>query len=247
MEVTKIKRKSLSEMVLDSIVEYIESNNLQVGDKIPTEGQFIEMLGVSRSSVREAIKALSMNGALESIPGKGTFIRSDISEVLTKGKEDSSMILAARASIKEIMEIRTALELLAFDLAIERGTEQDIAYVQEAMDSLVQDVRSGKPWAASGSQFHIRIAEMSGNDLLVDMINSLSATIGRYKDALFSVETKMAPYIQEHQNILDALRAKDKKAGHKAINDHMKITENDIAVLVNADTASTFIDIGKIK
>ncbi len=115
------------------------------------------------------------------------------------------------------------------------------------MDSLVQDVRSGKPWAASGSQFHISIAEMSGNEFLVDMINSLSKAIGRYKDTLYNAETYMDPYIQEHQNILNALYARDRKAGHKAIKEHMRITENDIAILVNADTASTFIDIGKTK
>lgn len=241
----KIKRKSLSEQVLDSIIQYVETNHLEVGDKIPTEGEFSEMLGVSRTSIREAIKALSMNGALQSIPGKGTFIRRDIAEVRSGKAENTRAVIQARASIKEIMEVRTTLESLAFDLVVEKCTEADIAYVQEAMDSLRADVQSGRPWAMSGTMFHTRIAELAGNELLEGMIRSLSIAIARYKDELYKAETLMKPYIDEHQHILDALKNKDKKAGHKAIKAHNVITENDLYSLIDKNSAVTFLDLSK--
>lgn len=243
----KLKRKSLSEQALDSIVDYIRSHNLSEGDKLPTESEFCEMLKISRTGVREAIKALSINGALESIPGKGTYIRSDVFVLLDRTMESTGAVIAARASIREIMEIRTALETMAFDLALERGTEEELELVQEAMDSLLDDVQEGRSWVVSGTLFHTRIAEMSHNGFLVEIVSSLATTIGQYKHALFKAKTMMDPYLTEHMNILDALKSGDKKAGHKAIRTHNEITERDISELINADTASTFLDIGKVK
>ena len=69
----KLKRLSLSEQVVNAIVQYIQENNLKTGDKLPTEKEFSDKFNVSRTSVREAIKALGINGILKSIPGKGTF------------------------------------------------------------------------------------------------------------------------------------------------------------------------------
>ena len=70
-----IKRVSLSEQVLNSILSYVKEDHLRVGEQLPTETEFAKIFGVSRTSVREAMKALSINKAIESIPGKGSFVR----------------------------------------------------------------------------------------------------------------------------------------------------------------------------
>ena len=79
----QVRRTSLSEQVLESILDYIQENHLSIGDKLPTEEELTERLNVSRTSVREALKGLSINGVVESIAGKGdeesagTCLRSD--------------------------------------------------------------------------------------------------------------------------------------------------------------------------
>ena len=103
-----IKRLSLSEQVVRSIVQYVQENNLQPGDQLPTENEFAESFGVSRTSVREAIKALGINGMLKSVPGRGTFLQP---QVATLHLEDNGLLqMEAKTSITELMEVRAPLE-----------------------------------------------------------------------------------------------------------------------------------------
>ena len=236
-----IRRVSLSEQVLTSIVNYVQANGLQIGDKLPTEGEFSELFQVSRTSVREAMKALGMNGAVKSIPGKGTFIRQPMLHYILNGSEN--LVFQARVSISQIMEVRLAVELLAADLAIERATEEDLAQVSEAMEQLRQAVMSRKPWAVQGARFHVCIAQSAKNPLVVKLVASYSDTVGHYRDALVDAnsESEMARHIQEHEAILDALRARDKKAMHAAIRVHLKNTEENVKRLVDQNTAINFI------
>ena len=236
-----IRRVSLSEQVLTSIVNYVQANGLQIGDKLPTEGEFSELFQVSRTSVREAMKALGMNGAVESIPGKGTFIRQPMLHYILNGSEN--LVFQARVSISQIMEVRLAVELLAADLAIERATEEDLAQVSEAMEQLRQAVMSRKPWAVQGARFHVCIAQSAKNPLVVKLVASYSDTVGHYRDALVDAnsESEMARHIQEHEAILDALRARDKKAMHAAIRVHLKNTEENVKRLVDQNTAINLI------
>ena len=121
-----IKRLSLSEQVVRSIVQYVQENNLQPGDQLPTENEFAESFGVSRTSVREAIKALGINGMLKSVPGRGTFLQP---QAATLHLEDNGLLqMEAKTSITELMEVRAPLEVKATELAVERCSEEDIRY-----------------------------------------------------------------------------------------------------------------------
>ena len=234
-----IKRVSLSEQVLMSIVNYVRDNGLQIGDKLPTEGEFSELFQVSRTSVREAMKALGMNGAVESIPGKGTYIRQPILHYILNDSEN--LVFQARVSISQIMEVRLAVELLAADLAIERASEEDLARVGEAMEELREAVMSRKPWAVQGTKFHVRIAESAKNPLVVKLVESYSDTVGHYRDAMVDANVEMERHIQDHEAILNALCARDKKAMHAAIRLHMENTEENLKRLVDQNTAINFI------
>ncbi|MPN00600.1 hypothetical protein SDC9_147796 [bioreactor metagenome] len=133
------------------------------------------------------------------------------------------------------------MELLALDLAISRGTDEEIELVQTAMDDLRASVLSGKPWATAGTSFHTRIAEMSGNVLLLKFVDSLAYSIGKYKDFLIEANTSMDRHIADHQAILDALRNRDREAGEIAVRRHMISTEEDIKRLVNENSATHFV------
>ena len=236
-----IKRVSLSEQVLNSIVNYIQEHGLHVCDKLPTEGEFAELFQVSRTSVREAMKALSINGAVESIPGKGTFICTPVLNYILNRSENT--VFQAKVSIAQIMEVRTALELLAADLAIERATDEEIAVVRKTLNDLQQAIASEKPWAVAGSMFNKQNAELSKNPLLLKNVQILSSTVAKYKDAMFAANTDMALYKKEHEKILDALCKRDKRAAHRAMIRHMEITEADILRLIDKNNASEFLNV----
>lgn len=236
-----IKRVSLSEQVLESIVKYVQEHGMQVGDKLPTEGEFSEIFQVSRTSIREAMKALGFSGAVESIPGKGTFICAPMMNSILNKSEN--LVFQANVSISQIMEVRTAVEVLAAELAIERGSDDEIERVADAMEDLRRAVRSQKPWGVQGSSFHVRIAEAAKNPLLVKLVDSYSDAVGRYRDAMVDCNTDsdMEQHIHDHEAILSALCARDKEAACKAVVAHMEHTETNIKRLVNDNNAITFI------
>ena len=236
------KRTSLSEQVYLSIVNYIQSHNLQCGDRLPTEAEFSKLFQVSRTSIREAMKVLSINGTVKAVPGKGTFLCSPTINFAIS--PDFNTILQANISISHIMEVRTAVELLAADLAIDRATDTDIISISEAMETLRQAVLSGKSWATEGAQFHIKIAESTKNPLIVKLVETYSDTVGKYRDALVKLNTKedMDHHIIEHEAILNALCARNKKAMRAAVLNHMESTERNIKLLVNKDSAIDFIE-----
>lgn len=236
-----IRRISVSEQVLSSILSYIQEHHLKVGDKLPTEAFFSETFRVSRTSVREAMKALSINGALESIPGRGTFIRPPMLDIILN--ETDNTVIQARVTISQLMEVRTALEQLAIELAIERGTDEEIRALEDDVARLNAAILSDSPWAALDTEFHVGIAEMARNPLLLKSIRSLSATIVKYRDAMTAANTDMSGYVLEHGRMLDALRARDKKAAVRAVKQHMEITEELLKELVDKNSAGLFVNV----
>ena len=196
----------------------------------------------NEAEAREAIKALSINGAVESIPGRGTFIRSPISDVILKRDGSLERVIQAQTSISEIMEVRTSLELLAGNLAIERAGDEGIALVADAMEQLRNAVKRGEPWAPAGTLFHTRMAELSGNSFLMETIKSLSEAVNRHKNSLTAAGTNMDVHLEEHEAMLDALKKRDRKALQKAIRTHMNTTRNGLLQLVDERGANSLID-----
>lgn len=238
---TAIKRVSLSEQVYSSILEYVAKHNLQTGDKLPTESELANLFQVSRTSIREAVKALSISGALTSVPGKGTFISPAMMSFVFKYQ--SNPIFEAVGYISQVMEVRTAVELLVGELSVERATIQDIQNIEESLQDLKEAVNSGKPWALEGARFHILLAESTKNPLIVSLIESYSKAVGRYRDTLVEANTDfdMDIHLKQHDKILEALKERNNEKMIKSIKDHMETTEKNLKRLVNENSASEFI------
>ena len=234
-----IKRISLSQQVLTSILDYIRDNQLRVGDKLPTESEFSKRFQVSRTSVREAMKVLNFNGAVESIPGKGAFIREPMLSFLLNTEEN--LVDQANVSVSQVMEVRLAVELLAADLAIKRATEQDLEWIGAAIDDMRQAAAIGKPWTWESPAFHIRIAESTKNPLVVKLMESYVDTVTRYCETMGDFHISPAEHIRSHEAILNAIRARDPEAAHAAIHAHMEDAEQTIHRLVNKDSALLFM------
>lgn len=239
--VSAIKRTSLPEQVLRSVLSYIQDEKLKVGDKLPTEEELSRLFQISRTSVREAMKVLSMNGAVQSIPGRGTFIRPNIMNFLLN--ENDEVIHKANVSISNLIEVRLALELLAADLAIERATDEDIARVEETMEELRRFVPAKETLNIRGAQLHIRIAECTGNQLLVKLIESYAEMVARYRDALIDDDQNIGAKvnIDEHEAIVAALRARNKKAMRAAVFIHLKDAEAKLKAIVDINNAVDFV------
>ncbi len=237
--VKAIKRQSLSEQVVESILQYIKDNDMKPGEQIPTESEFAELFQVSRTSIREAMKALSINGVVSSTPGKGTFLQPKAMNTVIG--QDGTLQTKARATIAQIMELRTPLEVLAVGLAAERGNLKEFEELEEIIKMYKEAVSSKDCWVQWGTKFHERIAEMSRNPLLVSTLRLLSNMVEQYRENLAEFYEDKSFYIENQKRICDALMRRDVDAAQAEMQEHMKMTEDALNMIVNEGNAVEFL------
>jgi DNA-binding FadR family transcriptional regulator len=126
---SRVNRAKLYEQVLERIRAHVEETGLRAGDKLPSERDLAERLGVSRASIKQAIVVLEVQGLLESRHGGGTYLRSDQLDV-----EPVDELVARRSRLPEVLEAREALETKLAELAAQRRTRTDLAAIDAALE-----------------------------------------------------------------------------------------------------------------
>lgn len=163
-----VKRYSLSKQVSDQLEQMIESGEYEVGERIPTEPELMEMFQVSRNTVREAVQSLTWAGVLEVKQGDGTYVRaSNRFHANMKQKY-------AQVSIEDISVARNAIEVTVANLAAQKRTEEDIKTITAAYEKRKAASENIKENTKADIDFHMRIAEACHNVILIDLYQSIS-------------------------------------------------------------------------
>jgi GntR family transcriptional repressor for pyruvate dehydrogenase complex len=166
MQFETIRKPSAPEMVAEQILSKIRSGELAPGGRLPAQRDLAVMLGVGRSSVREAINALVVTGVLEAIHGKGTYVSP--SSVGDAGLLKLKAALGA-GSLLELLEARELLECKTAALAAERADEAQIRGLQEVLVRLSGDHADYAHFLNADLQFHFRLAEATGNPVICEL------------------------------------------------------------------------------
>jgi GntR family transcriptional repressor for pyruvate dehydrogenase complex len=203
---------ALTDEAIRRIKERILSGDLRPGDRLPPEKELAEALGLSRSSLREAVKALELVSVLDVRRGDGTYVTSLTPDLLL-GALTFVADLHQDASVLELFAVRRVLEPEAAALAAARCTEQDVARLRallEAAGSAPGTVPSVDDLVAHDLVFHRSINELSGNGYLTGLLDSLSSSTLRARvwRGLMQ-EGSVERTLTEHRAIVDALAAGD--------------------------------------
>ncbi|MFE7263579.1 FadR/GntR family transcriptional regulator [Streptomyces sp. NPDC057592] len=205
-----VGRVSIVDTVINELRGEIARGTWQVGDRIPTESRLAEIFGVSRLSVREAVRVLVHAELLTTRQGNGTFVTAtDEGRIALRRRLD-------RARTTDILDVRRGLDIVAARLAATMRTEEDLASLQEAMERRTAAGRAGDldTFTDADVDFHLRIAEASHNPLLSDLYRNMS-------DALWET-VKANQCIDEagddpfHTALYEAVRAGDPAAATAA-------------------------------
>lgn len=218
--------KKLSQSIVEAIIEKIQSNHYQVGEKLPSELELIEQFGVSRSVIREAITELRSLEYVETRHGIGTFV----CEIPT-GQSFllSSASLETIQDIIALLELRLSLESEAVFLAAERRTDIHLEKMQSALDEfenhISSDVKDGTIHA--DFNFHMAIAEASSNQYFVDFLSYLGEKIiprARIKSIETSGQSR-EDYLRQvhhhHYNIYNAIVEQDPPLARQLMRAHL--------------------------
>ena len=216
------KRPRLSVDVASRLRKMIDDQHWVPGEQLPTEFKLSEMFGVSRTVVREAIAALNSDGLVRPEHGRGVFVAEHpTSRPFRLGDKNIGEI----EHIRQSMELRLGVETEAVALAAVRRTEEELAAIKAALDTVNQLNRDSVGGAAEDFEFHLKIAEAANNSYIVNFMNFLGTHIiprvvlrldfGHERDAFFE------ELIEHHTAIYDAIKAKDPVAAATAMRVHL--------------------------
>jgi GntR family transcriptional repressor for pyruvate dehydrogenase complex len=215
-----LTRKLLYEQVVEEIVQRIKTGTYKPEDRLPTEKELVEEFGVSRNSLREAMKCLAAAGVVSSTSGKGTFVAPNAPELLTR----SGLIvdLSVYESVTEIIEFRYMIEPESAYLAAKKATVQQIDELHDILMSLRDRVIKREHWESTGFQFHNMIAKMTGNGILVSVMDSISQELYKSRAYIYDKIILQDTDWEEHKAIYDAVRGRKGEEARQCMKKHLE-------------------------
>lgn len=202
----------LRDVVFKTLRQAILTGELKPGERL-MEIHLANHLGVSRTPIREAIRMLELEGLVMMVPRKGA-------EVSRISKQD----------ISDVLEVRSSIDALAVRLACERITSEELQKLEKAFRTFKQSVRLGdlSKVADADVEFHNIITHASKNKRLVQMVNHIAERIYRYRIEYIKDTGTHAQLIEEHEAILNCVKAGDEGAAEQAILNHIRNQEQSI-------------------
>lgn len=220
-----IERVSIVDQVINNLIAYMDDNNCKPGDKMPTEKEVCESLGVGRSTVREAYRMMQVMNLVKSVQGRGVFVvdRNAVEDV------QENWFKKYGRNISDYMEVREAIEPMAVRLAIQRAKPSDIRKLEKIHSKFKESVEldDAIKMASYDEAFHGYIAEITDNQLLIKIQENISEYFLEYRIRSFSVPESKTHALKPHQDIVDAFYEKDADKGEKVMIEHLKISFDD--------------------
>jgi len=223
---SKIVRSSRPyEQIVQQVEESIHKGALKAGDQLPPERELAEQFGVSRTAVREAVKALREKGLVEAYPGRGTFITDGSSYTIRQSLD--RMMRSGHEGFTSLAEVREILEPEIAALATTRAGEEDIAAMREQVAAM--DAAKGDPEAyiEADLDFHLALAEAADNAIILSLIDSIVGLLREQRMGIFQVDGGPERGQYHHKRILEAIEHRDPVGAREAMKAHLKQVRED--------------------
>jgi GntR family transcriptional regulator, transcriptional repressor for pyruvate dehydrogenase complex len=210
----------------------IAERGLGPGDKLPSEREFTKILGVSRTSVRAALKELQATGIAETSAARGTYVSTDGSKSIATSIQ--SWFEANRLSLPELIEFRRALEPAVAAAAAQHRSEDDLRHLSEQIGSMRRSVKTNDSamFSAADNAFHRQIAVASSNRLFLLMTDATGETLRLYRETAARLGPAMLRRsLQDHEAIFEAIARSDPGGARDAMVHHIVETVIDFRIV----------------
>lgn len=229
---TEIKTTKVYEQVIVQIKDMINSGTLKKGDKLPSERELASGLGVSRASIREALRALEVIGLISCRQGEGNFVRESFDDNLFEPL--SVMFTLNQSKPSDIFDLRRVMEVETAALAAKSITKKELEELKKLIDDM-NDCEDEEKKVKLDKKFHYKIAKASKNFLIVTVLSTLSTLIDSLiKDARAQIlkNKKNEEIIDlQHKSIVDALEKGDSEEAASMMRIHMKLINENLIEL----------------
>ena len=233
MSIQPIAAPRLYERIAGEIARLIDEGTFKRGERLPAERELARSLKVSRSSLREALGALEMQGRVEIRIGSGAYVATAPARRGPRARATSEV------SPFDVLRARRLVEAEAAALAARHATPVQLKAMASAFERLAADMRANRMRSPADREFHLCIAAASGNSALALVIERLWAEGGQplnvRMEQLFVTRGRKRDSIGEHRAILEAIREGDAAAARRAMRAHLANAERQRMVLIKAE------------
>jgi DNA-binding FadR family transcriptional regulator len=226
-----IRTLRLSQVAVDQITGLIEDGSFNINDSLPSERQLIQQLGVSRASVREALRILEAQKLIQVRPGKGAIVVS---------KPSSDVVLALQAwfaehydEVLDVVDVRDVLESHAAYLAAQNSSAEIILQLRATLDEMLHCIARDDLVQVTNvdREFHRLLCEASGNRFLRMLGDSIVASLYGPRYSILRLPERAHQSVREHEEILKAIAAGNGARARKAVHQHMRSVREALVAL----------------
>lgn len=233
-EFKKIQTKKKSTYVAEQIAEALRHGAYRPGDKLPSEREIAEQMGVSRPSVREALSALQLVGIVESRAGDGTYVRRSLSG--SREADQALLLLEESESLPEAFEARRVLEESIVRLSCDKATSKDLQMLKGALTEMenAAEARDFDGFNRANQRFHLAIVRATRNTLLVQALEPLLEVMRQrlpqeLREVFYRSDSeRFAETFEIHRRVFKAIEGRDPHRAAREMIDHFNVLERDL-------------------
>lgn len=236
---TTVSLNRISQAIVEQIKALLRQGRLKPGDRLPSERELCERFGVSRVTVREALRVLEAGGLIEIHVGArgGAFITSPTSQQVSAGLAD--LLSLSPLTSSDVTEARQVFELGIVPLVVERATDEDIATLRAMVQTHRAALASGDYTMSMSAALHIQIAACTHNPAIEMLVQSFHGPL-----LMSLLEAQVAAPLmghlgsQEHEEFIDAVAKRDTERAHEIMRAHLQRTADRVSQVEGAGSRS---------
>jgi GntR family transcriptional repressor for pyruvate dehydrogenase complex len=223
IELETIPRNQVYQAVAQQLQERILTD-LKPGDTLPSERELVQMLGVSRSSVREALHSLELMGLLEVRQGVGTVVKDPSAESPFGPVAD--VLLQKREHIGELLDVRKWIEPPVARIAAGHITPEQVEAMESILQSQQEKLQRNESWVEEDSAFHYAIAAAADNSVVLRLVDVLMDLLRETRERTLQMPDRAEKSLAGHRRILATLKQHDAEAAGNAMLKHISEIED---------------------
>ena len=218
-----VRSTRIYEEIVRQIRMLIADGHLKSGDRLPPERDLAERFRVSRTSVREAMRALESRGLIGIRPGEGAFVREVSIEALVEPL--ALVILAQRETLADLYEARRLLEPPIAALAARRATPEELAEMARILDEQASEVAAGRTGLVQDAAFHTALAHSTHNRAITRIVTTLMDLLAQSREESLSIPGRPVRSHDDHRRVLAAVESHDARRAEQTMLTHLVAVE----------------------
>jgi GntR family transcriptional regulator, transcriptional repressor for pyruvate dehydrogenase complex len=227
-----LQRKRLADQVADRLMSMIAEGVWKPGDRLPPEPELMKQFQVGRSSIREAVGALSLIGLVTVRPGQGTHVAPFSTD---DHRRPVGLLGIGRDRIRELVEARLELECTIVRLAAERATTEDLETIKEAHRALRVTLENGESPINQDLAFHLAVAGACHNSVLIRFLREMRQPIRSWMEQKARHSWGYDQVFEQHETIIEAIASGSGSAAEQALKSHLLATSERLVTAILAD------------